>query len=237
MVTLANFVDFLGLGQEAQPATPAVGILVLTKSQALQNRPVSVPLKTLFDAPSGRYETTEEAEISESASFLPVAAVARVPGSGGNISSNSDWSSPQIGGLSVSNPAPFVGGSDLVPERKGIYPQRQKGLGPTDTRLQFCLNVGKALLTSIMGLGPDDTFPEDDPRVAEATFLLSLYRLENNLIQGQRYSKPSLHATSPEVEAYFRSSVWQPVLRQATFLVSHRIKYKEIIYDKEKKSA
>lgn len=229
MITIKDFSDFLGLGREKTPGMKASGILVVTKTVSL-DRVLNIPKSTRFDSESGyKYFTTEDNTISESATFLPVAVVSQSPGQAYNIPANQVWTSPQIGGVSVANPQAFTGGQDSLPEIKGIYPQRQKGIGPSDNQLQRCIDVAVAVIRGMIGLSPKDDFPYTDSRVREAVFLLALYRLENNQIQETRFQKPSLHATSPEESRYFRANVYKPLMGQVSGLISHLTRWDMVI--------
>ena len=174
--------------------------------------------------------------ISESAVFAPVTVQAQNAGAQYNIQPSQNWASPQLGGVTVQNAIPFSNGSDDIPERKGLYPQRQKGVGPTDTQLQRALDVSHQVIRGMIGLKDTEDFP-DDSRTREAVFLLSMYRLENNLTQEAIFAKPTLHATSPQETRYFRANVYRHLMNQVAGLISHLTKWERIINGEEAQSA
>ena len=220
-ISVADFAVFLGYGIKGHPGEKASGIIVVTKTVRV-DQPLTIPANTRFDSSSGhKFFTTQQNIISESASFLPIGVVAQNAGADANIPAGQTWASPSLGGVSVANPQPFFGGENPVADEPGLYPQRQKNLGPKDVELRRALDVGTALIRSMIGLKEGESVPFDDVRVREAIFLVSMYRLESNLIQERRFSAPSLHASAGEVVKYFRQSLYKPVMQQATDLISH----------------
>ena len=229
MYSITDFESFLGLGSDKIPGSKAVGIVVVTQTVS-PDTSLTLPKNTRFDSSEGlKFFSTEEFTISESASFLPVTLQAQNNGSRYNIPANSGWSSPQIGGVSLSNPQPFSNGVDEKAEIRGFYPQRQRGIGPKPEQLQRVLILSVAFIRGMLGLLPSESFDYDDVRIKEAVFMLAMYRLQNTTTQELVFSKPTLHATSPTETRYFRERIYPALKMQIGHLLAHKYKYQRII--------
>lgn len=223
-LNIDEFSQFLGLGREAVPASQAIGVLTARPVQAVRTAPIDIPQGSVFNTESLIFESLALASLSESATFVPITAQCKTPGIIGNIAAGQTWSS-NVAGLTISNESAFAGGAEAVPERLGIYPQRQRGLGPTPESLQRALDVGQAVIKQMLDV---ETLP-DDPRVRESVFLISMYRLENTGSQEVTFQKPSQHATSPTERRWFRSAVYAPLMGQVGRLLAHIRPYSKLI--------
>lgn len=218
---ISDFADWYGLGREGVPASPARGIAVFTKNPP-SNQIIRVSAGAVASTAGGQsYRVIADFELNESETFQPAAIEALTAGGAGNAPANQTWSFG-VAGVAVTNPNPISGGADAIAERKGIYPQRQKGLGPSDTRIKGALAVATATCRSMMGLADDADFPFADVRVKEAAFLIALYRIENISTQEVSFPRPSLNATSPQIRAWFRAALHKPLMAQAAALLRHK---------------
>ena len=146
LYSVKEFRSFLGLGSDAVAGRKSAGIITITK-EVRKNQPLSIPQGTRFDVALGlKFFTNAQVEISESAVFSPVTVVGESVGSRFNIPANQTWSSPVIGGISITNGLPFSGGIDATPEVFGFFPQREKGKGPNNDQLNRVLVLATAFI-------------------------------------------------------------------------------------------
>ena len=225
MFSRENFAIWLGLGRDPIPATPATGVLRVDKTGSLIGKSLTIPKDHEFIHPDGfKFEVIDAITLSESHNYTGVAVVADTPGEAFNVSPETGWSTG-ITNLTAENRQAFTGGAEAIAGRTGLYPQRQKGLGPSNEALDMSLEVGQELCRDIVGYEDVSDLPTDDRRVQFAVFLVALYYLENNLIQEKDFTVPTMASSSPRQTSYFRWRTHGPLMQQVCGLLSHLTKF------------
>ena len=227
MITPTTFRQWAGFSYGGSVGARAVGLLQITKASGRENQAFSIPKDSIFSARGLQFSNPESWQISESRSDpLDISVRAVSVGLAGNLAIGQQWNSP-VSGILATNPAAFTLGADPQKQKVGIFPIGQD-LTITDEKLQLHLDTAISICRSIIGLGQLEVFPEDDPRVKQAVFLLAMYRLENNHTQQRETSFGDSDLPLRE-QSYFRAKVYEPLLMQVRGLLSHLIIWKRQI--------
>lgn len=221
-ITINDFRKWAGFSYDGFEGTKAVGLLKLTKEAGSLNQAFSIPKNYTWVANGIQFQNPEAWEISQTRRDpLDIAIQSVSPSARANIEAYQTWDS--YPGLSLENPFAFTLGADPQEAKGGVFPIAQD-LTIRDEILQLHLDTAISVCRSIIGLGTAEDFPENDPRVMQAVFLLSIYRLENNHTQQRQFSIFEGEMPLRE-QSYFRAKVYEPLLMQVRGLLSHLIKW------------
>ena len=221
MPDILNFKKFAGIFSPAVPAEAALGILTLTRKNPGQpgQAAIDIPSGTEFNTPQAVFASFEDASISQSADFLPLAVRARVPGAAGNIAAGQDWAGP-IAAVNITNTAAFAGGSDAIAAvNAGAKSLTNRLNEAEDSVIQDCLNTAVAKIRTMLAIGADDPLPDDKPEIDRACYLLAQFFLENRQTQ-EKQTSLDLDTIKEQKTSYYRSQVFKAVNRECLNLIA-----------------
>ena len=211
-ISLENFKEFAGLPTEAIPASPAIGLLVITKARGHASEAFTIPSGAIFASNGMGFVTSEQFEFSESSRMIEIAVKARAPGARGNLLANQEWTSP-IDNLIANNPNPFTQGADDIPaNRRGVIDWDQK----SDQLCQSQLDIAIANIKTKIG---DPPALPDDPRVDRAVYLLAQFYIENRQTQETQLEANAGPLKKSKV-SYYRERVYKAILREINNLIA-----------------
>ena len=211
-ISLENFKEFAGLPTEARPASPSIGLLVLSKASGHENNAFSIPTGSIFSSNGMGFVTSENFEFSESSTHIEIAVVARAPGARGNLEASQSWTSP-INNLEANNPSAFSGGADAIPRQSRGHIDWDK---KSDALCQSQLDIAIENIKTKVG-GPP-ALP-DEPRVNRAVYLLAQFYLENRQTQ-ETQTTFDMGGPSKQKTTDYRERIYKAVLRECDNLLS-----------------
>lgn len=229
MLSISEFKSFMGYSTGGSEGSPAYGILVITKADSSDQSSYDFPADGQW-SPSGsglNFYNPDRWTLSESARHIEIGVQSKTRSSRYNIEANLQW--PPQQGIVITNPAAFTQGADPTPASPGLYPGLKS---PPDVRLQSAIDTGKGICSNMMGLKEGDDFPDDDPLVKEAVFLLGAYKLQNTHFQQLVAPVSSASPTAPMTTVLFRDRTFKPLMNQVFQLLSHRIDFSRLINEK-----
>ena len=228
MITIEDFKKFLGWSRPAEDAKKSVGLAILARKNPDPNpgNLVNIPANLIYFAGGQSFQQPINSairQINESQNMIEIPLQARRAGSAGNIGANQNWQTDQTVGFSVTNPNPFSLGADKIPQRLGLYPAigdfRQ---GMDDTRVQEALDTGKAVVKEIgpikEGITDEELF--NNVLIRQATYLISMYWLENNQVQESSGPAYNLNQTGNQSRRMFKDRTFLPLMQQVDSLIS-----------------
>lgn len=210
MVSVLNFKRFMGYKVDPQDAKKSVGVLTITKNPPGSNI-ISIPKDTVFSTPTKTFQSIEDANISESNTFIPLAVQSVLSGASENIPAGQLWSSG-IAGITIENSQPFSGGEDAV-----IESSSWKVFG--DVRDESELQ--KSLDAAIIGVKTKLSLPDliDNVAVDRAVYLLATFYFQNNTIQEKSVSVQG-DDLSIETNHYYRERIFQAIQVEIDSLIA-----------------
>lgn len=214
MVSVLGFKRFMGYTVESQPATPAIGVLTVTREDQSSVNVIPIPAQTIFSINTKSFETIEQAEINESQKFIPLSVRAVISGADGNIEAGQTWNTP-IAGIVATNANAFSNGADAINESsswKVFGEQRDEG------ELEQSLNTGIAGIKRKLALENNELL--DNPEVDRAVYLLSMFYFQNNNIQEKNISLGSGDDVKITNNSYYRGNVFKAVQKEIDNLIA-----------------
>ena len=225
MVGLTDFKKYLGYSSPKILATPAIGILTLTKKGSVPaDTAVPIPAGLVFATGNLFFESGSDdnpKEINESQMFVPyvVKASQNSVGAKGNVLSARVWAVDQGVQFNIGNSGPFTGGADEIPATPGY--QGGSDFIQTDDVLQRCIDSATAQVRARLGLTDDEAIP-DFPQVDQATLLLSTWHSEQNSTAERRFIKNIVApegVENPAFTLYPRPALHSAIMRQVDSLI------------------
>ena len=217
-VTVEGFISFARVFRPGRPAAPALGILTIRPNAAQRTEPIPIAKGSVFSTTQLRFQSIEDAALSESAHFLPLAVQCQTPGAAGNLAAGASWSS-NVAGVSAQNENAFAGGRDAT-EAVGDMSDAYASSLETDSDLQGHLEVAKAQIR--MRLGGPSALP-DFPEVDRAIYLYAQWTRQQRTFQERQRSLGEAEDFHITETSYFRQEATQNALDReiASLLASH----------------
>lgn len=222
MISIDDFRRFLGFSTRDTPGQKAVGILKVSRADQSSTNIINIPAQEWSAQGTGKtFDSTESRIINQSQKHIEIGIQARLVGASYNLAAGQNWGI--MDGILVTNENPISGGKDVIKGQAGMFPDNAD-LGPADSRLQACIDLGKDFARRIIGLKPTEDLDETNILIRECVFLIGMFRLQQNTSQGYSVPIPSGQPVSKQSEVYFRHQIYQPLIRQCQGILSPLIK-------------